>query len=68
MGVCLKLALDAINKGLEVFEVSLEKGFKVGPCDWNGAFVVVLVLDPSEANNATKEGGGKWDTIHLYDT
>ena len=63
-GVPSKLALDAIDKGLGVPEVLSEKVFKLRPHDWSGAFVVVLVLGPSEADVATKEYGSKEGTIY----
>ena len=64
LGVPSKLAPDAINKGLGVPKVFLEEDLELRPRNRSGAFVATLVLGPSEADGATKEGGGKGDTIH----
>ena len=66
LGVPSKLAPDAINKGLGVPEIFLEEVLELRPHDRSGALIAALVLGPSEADGATKEGGGKRGTIHPY--
>ena len=65
LGVFSKLTLDAINKGLGLPEVFLEKGLELWPCDWSSAFMVALVLDPSKTDSTTKKSGGKQGIIYL---
>ena len=55
LGVLSKLTPDTVNKDLRVSEIFLEESFEVGPRDRSGAFVVVLVLSPFNADRATKK-------------
>ena len=61
-----KLAPDTIDKSLGVPKVFLEEVLKLRPRDWSSAFMVALVLGPSETDGATEKNGGKENTIHFY--
>ena len=66
LGISSKFTPDTINKDLRVFKLLLKEGFELCPYAWSDGFVAALMLDPSEADNAVEESGGKWDTIYLY--
>ena len=68
LGVPPKLTPDAVNESLRASEVFLEESLELWPRDRSGAFVVTLVLSPSEADGATEDEGYKWGTIHLGGT
>ena len=55
LGVFSKLTPDIVDESLRILEVLSEKGFEFWPRDWNGALVAVLVLSPSETDNAMEK-------------
>ena len=59
-----KLTPNAVNKGLRASEVFLEERRKLWLRDGSDIFVAAFVLNPSEADGTTEEGGGKEDTIY----
>lgn len=64
LGVSFKLTLDTTDKNLKVPKIFLEDFFEVKPNDGSCAFMSMLMLSPSKADDATKIWGSKWDTIH----
>ena len=63
-GVPPKLTPDTINESLGAPEILPKESLELWPRDGSGAFVASLVLSPSEADETTKEGGGKKGMIY----
>ena len=64
LGVSSKLALDTIDKDLEVHEIFSKEVLKLRSQDQSCAVVTALILGLSEADGTAEEYGGKRGAIH----
>ena len=61
-----KLTLNIINKNLRTLKIFTKKDFELKLYDKGCALVIVLVLSPSEVDEATKKYGSKKSMVYPY--